>query len=644
MFFKDAVEDGWLAVEDGWFGGINLKAVFKSKYAVVVVIAAVSTGVYLNTLPGGFVHDDVSQVLNNPWIRDVRYIPQIFFTDVWSFLGDKHSNYYRPLMHMIFMVNYHVFGLKPWGFHLVNVLLNAAVSVTVFMVAAALFEQTTPSTAGEKRKGLLLPFMAALLFSTHPVHTEAVAWVSGAPELLFTLFYLLSFYFYVKDKGGQGKNMVLSLVLFLLSALSKEPALTLPFILFIYDYCNPTPAKGERGFKKYIPYLVMAALYFIFRVYALGGVSPLRRHAGLSGYGYFINIFPLFAQYLGKLLWPMNLNAFYVFHPISSVFEWRGTVSVSITLAFILFAYLLRRTNRTALFGLLLIAVPLLPVLYIPALGENTFAERYLYLPSAGFAILTAMILERVYRTKAFGRALAPAAIAVLIVITGLYSAGAVTRNPVWKDSYTMWSDTIKKSPYAATPRNNLGIVLAMEGRLDEAIEEFQTAVRLKPDLAEGHTGLGLAYYQKGRLDRAIEEYEIALGIRPDNAEGHYNLGVAFEDSAVPDKAAEHYRLALRLRPDYIEARHNLGTAYAKAGRPSEAIEEFQRVLALDAGHAIARANLAEAHYDLGNIYYREGRLDEAVKEFKTALVLKPGHAGALKRLEGIGARGKRRS
>ncbi|MBI5598257.1 MAG: tetratricopeptide repeat protein [Deltaproteobacteria bacterium] len=627
------------------------------RYVAIAVIFLVSGAAYLNTLSFYFVYDDELQVLKNPWIRDAGHIPQIFFKDVWAFLGDEKmfSNYYRPLMHMIFMISYHVFGLKPWGFHLVNVLLNAAVSVVVFMVAAALFEQTTPSTAGEKRNGLLLPFMAALLFSTHPVHTEAVAWVSGVPELLFTLFYLLSLYFYMKDGDKGGKKLLLSAVFFFLSALSKETALTLPVILFAYDYCRPSFFQRERagmmGLKRYIPYVVAAAAYMILRTHAIGWIPHLKRHAELSGYEYFINIFPLFAQYLGKLFWPANLNAFYVLHPISSVFEWRGTVSVSITLAFILFAYLLRRRSPTAFFGLLLIAAPLLPVLYIAALGKNTFAERYLYLPSAGFAILTAMMLDRVYRTKALGRAAAPAAIAVLIVITGFYSAGTAMRNPVWKDSYALWSDTVKKSPDEAWPHtalanvyyanglidravehyetalglmpgysvahNNLGSIYQKKGLIDRAMEHYEAALASKPQSPEIHYNLGDVYYEKGWIDRAIGHYEAAVAIRPAFEIAHYGLANAYYDRGLVDMAVEHYRIAVDLRPDYADAHYKLGIVYAKQGRLDEAMDEFRIDLGLEPGRA-------EAHYNMGVILEAKGMTGEAMKEFEAASKLRP--------------------
>ncbi|MEE9614218.1 MAG: hypothetical protein V3W31_04595, partial [Thermodesulfobacteriota bacterium] len=358
-----------------------------SKTAIIVLFM-VSSVVYLNSLPNGFVYDDLPQVVQNPRIQDPSSLPDIFLTDVWSFSGRNASNYYRPVMYLIFTADYHLFGLNPLGFHLTSVLLHAGVTVMVFLITSFILGSPSRAQGGTENDaspaagGRGTAFFAALLFATHPVHTEAVAWVSGVPELSFTLFYLLSFYFYIReDRPG------LSLVFFLLAALSKETALTLPLVMAAYDRCFGKGLAFYSLLKRYLPYLAVAALYFAVRSYVVGGLAPVNVHAGLSAYEQFINVFPLFAQHLGKLLLPMNLNVTHTFHPISSMLEWRGILSLFAAAAFMAAVWLLMRRSPTAAFGLLLVAVPLLPALYIPALGEHAFAERYLYMPSVGFVI-----------------------------------------------------------------------------------------------------------------------------------------------------------------------------------------------------------------------------------------------------------------
>src|SRR3989338_11160465 len=197
---------------------VFIRGLLSSKYTYIVIILITSIGVYLNTLPNGFVYDDEFQVLKNPWIKDVRYIPEIFLSDVWAFEGKGLSNYYRPLMHMIYMIDYYIFGLKPWGFHLTNIIFHAGVSVLVFIIASILINQShdlnpksqilkSKSNIQDSKSKILSPaFIAALLFAAHPIHTEAVTWVAGIPELSFTLFYLLSFYLYINPVRDKSLN------------------------------------------------------------------------------------------------------------------------------------------------------------------------------------------------------------------------------------------------------------------------------------------------------------------------------------------------------------------------------------------------------------------------------------------------------
>ena len=311
------------------------------KLQIIIIILA-SIAVYFNTLNNGFVYDDDVQLLENYWIKNVRHIPDFFFTDVWSFYGEGGiSSYYRPLMHLIFMATYYVYGLKPWGFHLVNILFHAGISALVFTIILWLFKNLRP--AGPSTY-LLPSFMAALLFATHPIHTEVVAWVSAIPELSYTFFYLLSFYLYMRSTSGDRLSTggyILSVASFFLAVFCKEPALTLPGILIAYDFLfNKERFNFSGNLKRYVPYFIVAGVYFIMRFNALQGFAPLKKHVYLNGYEYFINVFPLFVQYLQKLVLPTNLNAFHVFHPIFSVFEPKGIISLILTLVFLFFFFI----------------------------------------------------------------------------------------------------------------------------------------------------------------------------------------------------------------------------------------------------------------------------------------------------------------
>jgi tetratricopeptide (TPR) repeat protein len=579
----------------------------------VLIIVLFSFLVYFSALSGDFVYDDMGQILKNPWIRDIKNIATIFSESVWGYRpAISISNYYRPLMHIIYMLNYYLFGLKPWGFHLVNILFHCGVSVLVFLIIRSFL---TENRAPVPPVYLSSPFIAAMLFAAHPIHTEAVTWIAGLPDVAFTFFYLLSFYLYIRSRGRVSRGYLFSVVCFTLAAFFKEPALTLPIILLAYDYLfGEVRTRPVYYVRRYIPYAIIGSVYLVLRMRALGGFAPQTRYAMLSTYQYVINVFPLFMHYLEKLLLPLDLNAFYVFRPIASLLEPKGILSFIGTIVFLVLLYIALKKNEVVFLGLLFVTVPLLPVLYIPALGENTFTERYLYLPSVGYLILLAVFLSwAMEKLPRAGRGIT----IVSIAIVGLYTAGTIDRSAVWKDNFSLWSDTAQKSPESAIAHDGLAFAYASKGQLDMAIAEFQIALRLNPDYAEAHKNLGVAYASKGQLDMAIAEFQIALRLNPDSAEAHYNLGRAYASKGQLDMAIAEFQIALHLNPDYAEAHNNLGVAYASKGQLDMAIVEYQTALRSEPDYALA-------HYNLALVRLKKGDMDMARREIELALSIRP--------------------
>lgn len=616
----------------------------KARPAVVlhiVTITLIAFAVYFNTLFNGFVYDDNSQVLNNPWIRDVKHLQDIFSKSVWEFKAvPLISNYYRPLMHIIYMFNYHIFGLNPWGFHLVNVLFHGANSVLVFVIASRLpliavdtekleVRRTGPTVASNSRvvdyslltshDSRFFAFIAALLFATHPIHTEAVAWVGAVTDLSFTFFCLLSLYFYMRSGTGIKKHDYLfSLILFPFALLCKEPAATLPVVLMAYDLAYGK--KGERFFiyvKRYLPYMVILGIYLLVRSSIIGGLAPVKAHGELSTYQYVINVFPLFGQYLGKLLFPANLNAFYTLYPIFSIGEMKGLIGLLITAAYGIITVIAYKKNQTVFFSLVLIVIPLLPALYIPGTGEASLAERYLYMPSMGFVVLLALFFTWLQgKMPRYGSGI----LLFVLALAGLYSLQTIGRNPTWKDNFVLFSDTVHKSPDAELPRGMLGNVLMDMGRLDEAIEQYRTTLKLHPNSDEAHRNLGVALMKKGMKKEAIEEYQKAVALAPADFEARRNLVLAYEEAGLLDEEIEQYRILLDYTPNSAETHGRLGKALAKKGMKEEAISHLTQAVALNPGYI-------DAHYNLGSLYANSGKTDKALEHFEATVRLAPGDA-----------------
>jgi Flp pilus assembly protein TadD len=584
----------------------------------IIVIFLISFAVYSNALFNDFVYDDRYQVLENPWIRGVKYIPDIFSKSAWGFKPDiKNSDFYRPLMHIVYMMNYHFFGLRAWGFHLVNIFFHCGVSVLVFLVIRRLMTQHRDS---ESIVYFSPPFVAALLFASHPIHTEAVTWIAGLPDVACAFFYLLSFFFYVLSQGRATRYYLLSILSFFVAALFKEPALTLPIVLIAYDYLVKRPDKIIlASVKRYIPYVAILSGYLLMRYYALSSFVPVASFTDLSSYQLIINILPLFREYLAGLLWPFDLNFWHSFHPVDSLFEMNGIISVVVAGLFIMSAVAAYRKNRLLLFGLLLVVVPLAPAFYIKAISWKPFAERYLYLPSVGFAFVISVFMSWTEKKLQGG---AKWIAIVFLVIAGLFTVKTIARNSVWRNGVTLFSDTVKKSPDEFLPHYNLGTAYAKQGRFNEAAKEFRISLGLRPDYAEALNNLGAAYVKQNRINEAINEFNTALHINPDDAEAHNNLGAVHVKQNRINEAINEFNTAVKLRPDYADAHNDLGAAYVKQNRINEAVNEFRTALRIDPDDA-------DTHYNLGVAYVKQGRINEAVNEFKTAVKLRPDYAEA---------------
>lgn len=587
-------------------------------YCSIIFLAAAA--VYGNILPNGFVMDDFFHIHENSWIKFARFTPEIFTTSFWGVDGGKTS-FYRPLIYMFFMAAYHLFGLQAWGYHLLNILLHGGASVLVFLLAERFLRS---SAAPPGPFPLILPFLAGLLFATHPIHTEPVAWVSGVIDVSYTFFFLLSLILYIQtSEQGRlyGPAHIFSVVAFFLATLCKEPAVTLPAFLLIYDFAFPQKKPWSSYGWKYLPFFAAVGLYFLLRINALGGFAPARVIVDLTPYQCVINIPVLFSLYLEKLLLPVNLNVWHVFHPVTSLLTVRGSISLLVGLVYIGITLLTLLTFRRAFFCVVLILLPLLPALYIPNLSqgvENAFAERYLYLPSAGFVLLVIFFLHWLMVKKPRSVPFVVACCAAMILF---YSFVTVNRNPDWKDMRTLWTDAAEKSPESATPRAALGDDYRLKGMYEKALEQYTMILQKYPDHAGNLASIALTYAAMNQIDKAIEYYEKALRAGPqhnvEEANILSNLGVAYTRKGEVNKAIGYFQQSVNVNPQFAQAHNNLGLSLSSSGQQDKAIDAFKRAITL-------KPDIVDAYVNLGIAYGRKGSIDQAIEQFQAALELAP--------------------
>lgn len=592
---------------------MKIKEIIDTRYGPTLIIIAVSFAVYMNTLLNGYVFDDFTVILENKMIRDFGNIKKFIFADVWVF-DEAHqaSNYYRPFYNIVLTVQYHLWGLKAWGWHLGNIIFHTLNSIVAFLIFSRLFKG--PGTSDiEKRPDGELPastfaLMAALIFAAHPVKTEAVAWITASSELLPALFVLLSFYFYIRtlDKViGSKASYILSIAAFFIATMCKETGMSLLPLIIAYDIIMRTRSVRESA-RRYIPFLIVAAFYFAIRIYSLAALMPQENmHPYLNGFQYFINIFPLFIQQIKMLILPIKLSAFHVFYPVYALGEIKAIGSIVFTLILFIIFILLRKRSRLYLLGFAIIVIPLLPALFIPALDRNPFAERYLYLPSTGFALIVALAFkDAVYyfsseRRSRKGRFF----IWAFIVLIAFYSIGTVKRNFEWKDQFSLWRSSTIKDPDNYYALNELGKVHLSRDEFDTATQLFEASIkhnesRRDPDprvLGNAHLSLADSFRMKGMADEAISHYEVVIEMAPKRFDANFRAAMLYQQQGVFAKAIARFQTALEATDDRVEQTGilmNIGNIYAKEREWTNALKMYDRALKITPDNPIILRNM----------------------------------------------------
>ena len=596
--------------------------------AVVVFLVLCAALPYANTLLNGFVYDDTSQILENPYIRSFRYLRQIFTTSVFSYLG-MPSRYYRPMMTFGYLLCYKVFGFQPAGFHLVNVALHAAIVCMVFGVTLRMFRERLPA------------FVAAVIFALHPIHTESVAWIAAVTDLELTFFYVLAFWFFLAIGSAAGKKAILAYVgmgvSFALALISKEQAVTLPLLAMIYEHFyreDRLQTSWPQKLKRYMPLWFLVAAYIPLRLSSLGGFVVYPNFTDMTHYQVFLSAIALTGQYMGKLFWPADLNAFYVFHRSTSLLEPPVLAGVFCGLVLCaIFVYLWKRA-RLVSFGMIWLLVPLAPVLIPKWVGLNVFTERYLYLPSVGFCWIMAWAFQRIWKGLAARPAVYRGAfVSSLGLLALLCALRIVTRNRDWQDNITLYTRTLESSPDATLIRINLGTNYKTQGLIKQAEFEFRETLERDPRCAECLNDLGLIYMEQSRDAEAKEFLIRAIRLDPKAVWARLNLGLIYQRTGFMDLAEQQFSTAAKHAAGDVRVHLTVGLFYQQQHQPGRAEAAFQRALDIDPYHQQSRIALAQ-------FYESEHRPTEAIRQYQVALENDPGLYEATVALRRLNERG----
>ena len=590
---------------------------------------------YGGSFSGPFFFDDLAAIVENPTIRHLGSLGQVLSPPATE--GSSAAG--RPLINLSLALNYAWGGLDVRGYHAANLVIHVLAALALFGITRRTLARPggTMSAGGASGSPTLLAFVVALLWVLHPLQTESVTFVIQRTESLMGLFYLVTLYGFIRYVDGTAFGATawagLSLTACLLGMATKEVMVSAPILVFLYDrtFVNGSFRGAWRRHGRYHAGLAATWLMLGGLLLHAGG-----SRAGAAGFGlgvsswtYALTQCRALLLYLKLAFWPHPLVVDYGIevakHPGEVVLQAAGLFLLLAGTALALW-----RRPTLGFLGAWFFAI-LAPSSSVVPLVTQTMAEHRMYLSLAavialvvcgGHAVLTGTGRERGEIYAGMGRGY----LAILLALSAGLGFLTARRNGDYRSVRAIWSDTVAKRPTNARAHSNLGSALEAEGRIEEAVAQYEETLRLNPDYAETHNNLGnVLSGLPGRSGDAITQFQAALRLKPDSAAVHFNLAnLWLRTPGRMDDAIAEYEAAVRLQPDHVAAHNNLGGALSgQPGRMNDAIAQYETVLRL-------KPDFAEARLNLGNLWSKTpGRKNDAVAQYETALRLKPDFAEA---------------
>jgi FOG: TPR repeat len=501
------------------------------------------------------------------------------------------------------MLNSQYFGPGPGAFHDVNLLLHVANTLLLFLW---LYHAT-----GAKWRGALV----AALFALHPLHVESVAWISERKDVLSMLFWMLALVTYTDyAKTGRISRYFFALLLFGIGLMAKPMLVSLPCVLLLLDYWPLRRIAEHRTFRlliEKVPFLAFSIASSAVTLFAQQGV-----HAMVP-----LNVAPIFVRlqdatlaciaYIEKMFWPIGLAVIYPYNQHPSAIH--ALLSLA-TLVIISAAVILTRRHKPYLFtGWFWFLITLAPVIGIVQVGNQSMADRYTYIPLIGLFVIVAWggwdALTRL-RIPPFAQALG--ASIPLALCAGLTHA----QLRYWHDSLALFQHALNVTGVNAVAEANLGFAFAEQGQHDKAIARYKSVLQRYPRLTpDTWYNYGQSLAATGKLEEAINAFQNALKLNPSFSNAHRNLAFALVRTGRQQEALIHFGDAVRLEPENASMHNNYAIMLGRAGRTDEAIQEFETALRL-------APDEASTHFNLANLLVKQHAQDQAMAHYSEALRL----------------------
>ena len=563
----------------------------KKRAAVALLFIALCLLAYLPALRAGFVWDD-DAIINNPLLKTGRGL-----WNIWTAPSLIPQGHYWPLLYTSFWVEYQLWGARPFGYHLVNVLLHGLGCFILFLVLRRL-----------KIPGALA---AALLYSLHPVQVESVAWIMERKNVLSGVFFfaaILAFVHY--EEKGKRKLYYIALGFFLCALLTKTSVVGLPLVLMVLLWWKRDRLEKEDALIL-VPFFALAAAFSLFDILAVRDI----------GYKYDLSFMErsLIAGravwfYIAKLFRPAGLMPVYPKWSIETGNPVQYIYPLGV-LVFLFVLYALRNRigkGAVACFAYFIIMLaPVLGFVDFGFMGYSWVADHFQYLASAGIVVLVCAGASKLAERRGF--AVRAGLLGLFTLILLIFGISTWRHSRHFQNLEILFRYNLDKNSQAAVGHANVGAVLYQKGDVGAAISRFQRAIEIQPHLVDAHLNLGIVYMKQGKYEKALEKLEAAVELSPNHEKSRYNLARVLYEMNDLEKAARHFREVVRINPGNAAAHNLLGVAYARMGNEIEAEKHFKEAIRI-------HPDFARAHNNLGILLSGRGDLKKAEQHYRRAI------------------------
>ncbi len=604
-------------------------ALKKIKISMWMIIGAFAFIIYGNSIFNNYALDDMVVIVNNDYTHEgIKGIKNIMTNDMFTgYVNTKGTKLaggrYRPLSLVTFAIEYEFIGQSPHFSHFINVLLFAFCGIGIFIFTSKILSNSRFRSIGDS----IIPFLTAMLFIAHPIHTEVVANIKSRDEILSLLFSIFSMIYFLKylDVGRKIKDLSIGILLFFLGLLSKENSITFLMIIPLTLFFFRKPESKDYGMIM-IP-IVLFSLIFIFMrsKFASAGLNtevpnilnnPL---VGASVMQKMATITYTLGAYILLLLFPYYLSCDYDYNqiPIKSFTD----VGVILSLAIIIFLAVLairQFKKRTIIsYSIFFFAITFILVSNILFPIGTTMAERFVFIPSFGFCFVMAYFFAKtINKSSSFAKNISSpvnvilknkTTLFLLSILLFLYSARCIARNADWKDNLSLFSADVITTPNSANLNKDLGSTLVdlvkespnkknQTDTFNIAKPYLKRAIEIYPLYFDAFPLLGVIYYIENNFDSAYYYQKQGLEFSPDNAELNFNFGKTLDKLKRYDEAIKVLDHAVALDPKNEGAYFNLALSYTNKGDIEKGLFYFLKVTDLN-------PKRAEAYYYEGQIY-----------------------------------------